>query len=230
MGSVIRRAGHRRAGRLENPPSTQMNASKPSPCSRYLYSQPNSQGGRGRGERGRQSPASPGGDPPRERARGYETAENPQGLGSCPHGCVLQQRDGRGLPRLPPPRHPRLLQRHCPGVPLLPSPAPLRAWRWHGRGGFHVLELSGSMCRRPWGGQGFPGSPAVRRAGGVPEPDGFPAVPAASPGLASPPKRAGPCSARRPRQRERCLPGTWHGVPRPVPPEGTRGQSGSAHR
>lgn len=82
-----------------------------------------------------------------------------------------------------------------PAVPPFLSAAPLRAWRWHGRGGFHVLELSGSMCRRPWGGQGFPGSPAVRRAGGVPESDGFPAVPAASPGLASPLKRVAPCSA-----------------------------------
>lgn len=44
-------------------PSTQMNTGKPSPWSWYLYSQSDSRQGWGPGERGRQSPASPGGDP-----------------------------------------------------------------------------------------------------------------------------------------------------------------------
>lgn len=100
------------------------------------------------------------------------------GLGSCPrelHAAAAEWKgahQGAVTPAIPVSYgvtawgtpHPCARPRHEPGG-------------GNSQGGFGMLELSGSMCRRPWGGQGFPGSPAVRRAGGMPEPAGFPAVP-----------------------------------------------------
>lgn len=90
--------------RLENPPSTQMNTGNPLPRSWYLYSQTVREAGVEGNKVGRAQQVQE--ETPPERTRGYETAETPQGLGSCPEGCVLQKWDGRGLPRVPPPGTP----------------------------------------------------------------------------------------------------------------------------
>lgn len=121
------------------------------------------------------------------------------------------------------------------GTPALPVPWGVTAWGTrqprarprrepsgsNSQDGFGVRELSGSMCRRPWGGQGFPGSPAVRRAAGVPEPAGFPAVPSWRGAAPAPCHRRSELPRAQPgslSQGERCLPGTWHRVPPPVVP------------
>lgn len=112
-------------------------------------------------------------EPRRSGRRGHKGMRHPRIVGGwvpAPKSCKQQMQKGAYRDAVTP-ATPHPLPVTAWGTPPLPGPAVGSS-----QGGFSMLELSGSMCRRPWGGQGFPGSPAVRRAGGVPEPAGFPAL------------------------------------------------------
>lgn len=170
MGSAVRRAGYQRAGGLENRPRhTDKGCANPPPAPGISVLPPSEaavEGSEmGSGFRRRDTPVPPG-----KGHKGMRHQRIDSGWVPAPESCVPQRRVGkRGDPS-----HPCPLQRHRPGKgPAIPKPG----GGGNSQDGFGTLKLSGSMRRRPWGGQGFPGSPAVRRAGGMPEPAGFPAVP-----------------------------------------------------